>query len=65
MRVPAKLFYFEVDGRAGGIRALLNHAGVRYIDKRLDPKAFGAKKAAGELPLGTMPVWEEDGIKMV
>ena len=30
IRLPAKLYYFEVDGRAGGIRALLAHANVRY-----------------------------------
>ena len=63
--IPAKLFYFEVDGRAGGIRSLLHHAGVRYIDNRLKPEAFGKKKAAGELPLGTMPIWIEDGFTMV
>ena len=65
IRVPGKLFYFEVDGRAGGIRALLAHAGVRYEDCRQDPKKFGALKAQGFLPLGTMPVWVEDGFKMV
>ena len=30
IRLPAKLYYFEVDGRAGGIRALLAHANVKY-----------------------------------
>ena len=65
IRCPGKLFYFEVDGRAGGIRALLAHAGVRYMDCRQDPKKFGALKQQGFLPLGTMPVWVEDGFKMV
>lgn len=41
---PPKLMYFEVDGRAGGIRALLAHANVRYTDVRLDPKKFGGMK---------------------
>lgn len=44
IRIPGKLYYFDVDGRAGGIRALLAHAGVRYEDCRQDPKKFGALK---------------------
>ena len=63
--LPGKLMYFEVDGRAGGIRALLAHAGVRYIDARQDVKKFGALKQQGFFPLGSMPVWIEDGFKMV
>ena len=42
--LPGKLMYFEVDGRAGGIRALLAHAGIRYIDARQDVKKFGGLK---------------------
>lgn len=32
--VPGKLYYFEVDGRAAGIRMLLAHANVNYVDAR-------------------------------
>ena len=32
--VPGKLYYFEVDGRAAGIRMLLAHANVKYVDAR-------------------------------
>ena len=44
VRMPPKLYYFEVDGRAGGIRILLAHANVRYIDARLKLPDFAAKK---------------------
>lgn len=44
-RVPPKLHYFELDGRAGAIRMLLGHANVNYTDARKTPEAFGAMKA--------------------
>ena len=62
--MPGKLYYFEVDGRAGGIRAMLAHANVNFIDARQSFPAFNQLKASGFLPLGSMPVWEEDGFKM-
>ena len=62
--VPGKLYYFEVDGRAAGIRMLLAHANVNYVDARQSMEAFGALKGSGQLPLGSMPVWEENGFKM-
>ena len=60
--MPGKLIYFEAGGRAEGIRALLAHANFDYVDERLSFPDFGAKKAAGVFPLGSVPVWEEDGV---
>ena len=62
--MPGKLYYFEVDGRAAGIRMLLAHSNTQYEDARQSFPAFGQLKQSGFLPLGSMPVWEEDGFKM-
>lgn len=62
--MPGTLSYFEVEGRACSIRLLLSHCGMQYEDKRLTFPEFGAQKAAGAFPLGSMPIWEEDGFKM-
>ena len=62
--MPGKLTYFEVEGRACSIRLMLSHANFQYEDCRLSMQDFGAQKAAGAFPLGSMPVWEEDGFKM-
>ena len=59
--MPGKLTYFDLDGRAGGIRALLGHANFEYEDDRQSFESFATLKAS--LPLGSMPVWEEDGIQ--
>ena len=59
--MPGKLYYFDLYGRAEGIRAMLGHANFDYEDTRLTVEEFGAKKAEGFLPLGSAPVWEEDG----
>ena len=59
--MPGKLIYFEMGGRSEGIRAMLAHANFDFVDERLDFTAFGALKASGVLPLGSLPVWEEDG----
>ena len=62
--MPGKLYYFDLGGRAEGIRALLGHANFQYEDARQTKEEFGQKKAEGFWPLGSMPVWEEDGFKM-
>ena len=59
--MPGKLYYFDLGGRAEGIRAMLGHANFEYEDVRLTPEQFAEKKQAGFFPLGSMPVWEEDG----
>ena len=64
--MPGKLYYFDVGGRGESIRSLLSHASVRYTDERISGADFGKMKAAGDerLPLGSMPVWEEDGFRI-
>ena len=62
--MPGKLYYFEVEGRACGIRMMLSHANFQYEDARQTMPQFGQLKSSGALPLGSMPVWEEDGFKM-
>jgi len=62
--MPGKLLYFDVGGRSEGIRAMLAHAGHQYDDDRKSFEEFGELKASGALPLGSMPVWEEDGVQI-
>ena len=59
--MPGSLSYFDIGGRAEAIRALLGHARFQYTDDRLTFEQFGAKKGSGELPLGSAPIWVEDG----
>ena len=60
--MPGKLSYFAAGGRAEGIRALLGHAGHEYEDVRCTFDEFPAMKE--QTPLGSVPMWEEDGFKM-
>ena len=59
--MPGRLLYFEIGGRAEGIRAMLAHASFEYEDARQSIEQFTKLKGEGALPLGSMPVWEEDG----
>jgi len=43
---------------------LLAHGNVTYEDARQPMDAFKKLKMSGWLPLGSMPVWEEDGFKL-
>ena len=63
--MPGKLTYFDMNGRAEAIRNLLCHANFDYDDNRLSFDQFGDMKAAEHFPLGCVPIWEEDGFKMV
>ena len=60
--MPGKLTYFGLGGRAEGIRSMLAHANFDYEDCRLTLEQFGAMKAQGAFPLGSAPIWEEDGM---
>ena len=62
--MPGCLVYFDVNGRADPIRNMLSHANFQYEDKRLSFEEFGGMKAAGEFPLGSVPIWVEDGFKL-
>lgn len=44
---------------------MLCHANFDYEDNRVSFEQFGAMKASGELPLGSLPMWVEDGFKTV
>ena len=62
--MPGKLSYFDLNGRVDACRMALSHANFQYEDNRLSFEQFGAMKAGGELPLGSAPIWEEDGFTM-
>ena len=62
--MPGKLTYFDVNGRSDGIRAMLAHAGADYEDNRLSFPQFGEMKQQGCFPMGSVPVWDEDGFCM-
>lgn len=63
--MPAlKLTYFDAPGRAESVRIALFIAGVPFEDHRLTFPQFGALKAEGTLPLGSVPVLEVDGFTM-
>jgi glutathione S-transferase len=57
-----QLTYFNAPGRAEPIRMALHMAGLAFEDRRLDYPAFAAAKAAGEFPLGAVPVLTIDGL---
>jgi glutathione S-transferase len=56
-----KLTYFNAPGRAEAVRVVFFLAGVPFDDHRLSFQEFGALKAAGAFPLGSVPVLEVDG----
>ena len=60
-----RLIYFDLGGRAEGIRMLLAHANFQYEDRRISMEEFAKMKRGGSsLPLGSVPIWEEDGFTM-
>ena len=60
-----KLTYFNAAGRAEPIRIALRIGGLAFEDHRLDYAGFGAAKASGALPLGSVPMLEIDGVAFV
>ena len=54
-----KLIYKDVKGKAEGIRMLLHHAGVQFIDQRLSAEEFNELKAQGRFPNGQVPIWSD------
>ena len=63
MNALPTLQYFDGSGRGESIRMAATIGGLKFIDERLSQEQFAAKKAAGEFPLGSVPVWIEDGEK--
>ncbi len=59
-----KLTYFNAPGRAEPVRVALFLAGLPFEDVRVDFAQFGALRAEGSLPLGSVPVLEVDGLTM-
>jgi glutathione S-transferase len=51
-----RLRYFPFPGRAGAIRDALRIGGIAFEDAHVPPERFGALKASGELPFGSLPV---------
>ena len=50
------LWYFPFPGRGGAIRDAFRIGRVPFTDETIDADTFRKKKAAGELPFGSMPV---------
>jgi glutathione S-transferase len=72
MTVPT-LLYFHARGRAELIRLVLAEAGVEYTEHHVGkgtppangrPTDLAELKAAGVLPFGAVPVWEEPGLRL-
>lgn len=59
-----KLTYFDAPGRAEPIRVALHMGGIAFDDNRLNFPAFAEAKAKGEFPLGSVPVFEVDGVRI-
>lgn len=59
------LTYFDSPGRAEPIRVALRVSGIPFEDHRLKFPEFMAAKARGDFPLGSVPVFEVDGVKIV
>ena len=57
------LQYFDGSGRGEAIRMACYLANIQFTDQRLSQEQFGDLKSKGELPLGSVPVWIEDGVK--
>ncbi len=59
-----ELTYFNAPGRAESVRVALTIGGIPFEDHRLAFSEFGAHKAAGAFPLGSVPVLTVDGLKL-
>ena len=55
------LTYFPFHGKAMPIRMMLKHKGIDFEDKTVTFEQFAEMKAAGEVPAGQVPLWQENG----
>ena len=60
-----KLVYFASRGRGEVIRLALAEAGVAYEEENFAGDQFAALKASGRLPFLAVPLWEEDGFRLL
>jgi glutathione S-transferase len=58
-----KLVYFNFTGRAEPCRLACAIGGIQLEEERLDFAEFGARKAKGEFPVGSVPCLEMNGEK--
>jgi glutathione S-transferase len=56
------LTYFNAPGRAEPVRIALRIAQVPFTDNRIDYHQFGALKADGSLPIGSVPILAVDDL---
>jgi glutathione S-transferase len=59
-----KLTYFDAPGRAEPIRVALHMGGIAFDDNRLKFPEFAEAKSKGEFPLGSVPVFEVNGVRV-
>jgi len=59
--MPYKVTYFPAKGRGERVRLTLACLGQTFEDERIPADEFAKRKAAGELPLGFLPVLTIDG----
>jgi len=61
MKSTYKLHYFEGNGRAVNIRAILDYTNSSWEDNKVTFADWPALKASGKFEFGQMPVLEHDG----
>ena len=60
--MPAKVYYFDIYGKAEPIRMMLTHAKVEFEDVRFNGEQFKEAKESGKFEFGQVPAFEtEDG----
>ena len=60
-QIKPMMCYFDLGGRGEQVRMLCKVGGIEYEDMRLPGQIFAELKQNGQLPMGSMPVWIEDG----
>lgn len=60
-----ELTYFDSPGRAEPIRVALFMGGLAFHDRRLKFPEFAEARGRGDFPLGSVPMLEADGVKIV
>ena len=58
--MPGKLTYFPLGARGECIRAVCFLGKLEYENNIVTQEEFGALKESGELPMGSLPIWQEN-----